>query len=98
MWIEINPANPEPGVIREFDIAPKPLEEMEVRISVLNCKDVAIMDWEGTTDAFFKGFFNVKEEVQETDTHWRSQDGKPDFEYRLVFRVKIPRKDNVFTL
>ena len=63
MWVEINPAQPEPGVIRVFDISKKPLEEMEVRISVLNCKDVPNMDWEGTTDAFFKGFFSTKEEV-----------------------------------
>lgn len=97
-WVEITPANPEPGIIKTWEIAQKPLEEMEVRISVLNCKDVVTMDWEGTTDAFFKGFFDAKEEIQETDTHWRCQDGLPDFEYRLVFRIKIPRKDYTFKL
>lgn len=71
---------------------------MEVRVSVLNCKDVEIMDYEGTTDAFFKGSFDAKDEIQETDTHWRSQDGCPDFEYRLIFRIKIPRKHYTFTL
>jgi len=56
------------------------------------------MDMEGTSDVFFRGFFDSKEEVQETDTHFRNQDGKPDFQYRLVFRIKIPRKDYKFQL
>ena len=53
---------------------------------------------EGTTDAFFRGFFDTKEEVQETDTHFRCQDGKPDFEYRLVYKIKTPRKNTKFSL
>mmetsp|Transcript_15455 Transcript_15455/g.26150 ORF Transcript_15455/g.26150 Transcript_15455/m.26150 type:complete len:102 (+) Transcript_15455:1229-1534(+) len=57
-----------------------------------------IMDFEGTSDVFFRGFFDTKEEVQETDTHFRNQDGKPDFQYRLVFRIKVPRKDMRFSL
>lgn len=56
------------------------------------------MDWEGTSDVFFRGFFDSKEDVQETDTHYRNQDGKPDFQYRLVYRLEVPRKDYKFSL
>lgn len=98
LWLEIIPANAEPGYCRTWDISKKPPEEFEVRVSVLNCKNVATMDWEGTTDAFFRGFFDTKEEVQETDTHFRCQDGKPDFEYRLVYRITTPRKATKFNL
>lgn len=37
------------------------------------------MDAEGTVDAYCRGFFDSKEDVQETDTHYRNQNGKPDF-------------------
>lgn len=50
------------------------------------------MDFEGTSDVFFRGFFDTNDD-QETDTHFRNQDGKPDFQYRLVYRIKIPKKD-----
>lgn len=69
---------------------------MEVRICVLNCKDIT-MDG-GVVDAYFRGFFDSAEEEQETDTHFRCQDGNPDFEYRLVFKIGVPRKDYTFHL
>jgi len=34
--------------------------------------DVKMMDIEGTSDVFFKGYFDSKEDVQETDTHFRN--------------------------
>lgn len=37
------------------------------------------MDAEGTSDVFFKCFFDRETELQETDTHYRNQDKKPDF-------------------
>ena len=36
-------------------------------------------DIEGTSDVYFKGFFDSAEDLQETDTHYRNQDGRPDF-------------------
>jgi len=70
-WLEINPVNVAPeneAVV--WDITPKPLVEMEVRVCIMNCKDIP-MDAEGTCDAYFRGFFDTNEEVQETDTHFR---------------------------
>ena len=75
----------------------KPTEYFEVRICVLNCKEIA-MDDTGMIDAYFRGFFDSAEEDQETDTHFRCQDGKPDFEYRLVYKIGVPRKDYTFHL
>jgi len=65
---------------------------------VFNAEDIPMMDVEDTVDAYFKGFFDATEEVQETDTHYRNQDGCPDFQYRLVYRIKLPRKDHKFHL
>lgn len=61
-----------------YDISPKPPVPLEVRVCVLNCKDIAL-DSEGIIDAYFRGFFDTGEEIQETDTHYRNTDGKPDF-------------------
>jgi hypothetical protein len=98
-WLEINPVNVDPeDQAKVWDITPKPAYPLEVRICVLNCKDIPMMDAEGTCDAFFRGFFDTGEEVQETDTHFRNSDGKPDFQYRMVFKVQQPKKVTKFSL
>jgi len=95
-WIEIvDAADSSRG--KDWDIAKKPVEYFEVRICVLNCQDIQL-DASGTVDAYFRGFFDSKEDTQETDTHFRCQDGKPDFQYRLVYKVGVPRKDYKFSL
>jgi hypothetical protein len=68
-----------------------------VRIVIFGCRNIKL-DSSGTVDFYMRGFFDSKEDVQETDTHFRCQDGKPDFQYRFVYRVKIPRKEYKFTL
>lgn len=97
-WVEIIPVKIDPKKILKFDISQRPKEDFQVRVCVLNCKEVTTADWEGTTDAYLRGFFDTKENVQETDTHWRCQDGKPDFQYRLLYDIKVPRKHYNFTL
>lgn len=58
---------------------------MEVRVCVLTAKDIPMtLDIEGTCDCYFIGYL-TEADVQETDTHYRNQDGRPDFQYRMVF-------------
>lgn len=71
-WVEINSVNVDPQHIKTYDITEKPLETFELRICVFNAKEMKIMDWEGTSDVFFRCFFDSKEDVQETDTHYRN--------------------------
>ena len=98
-WVEINPVNVNPEYEpKEFDISKKPPYPVEVRVVVHNCENIPMMDMEGTIDAFFRGFFDTKEEVQETDCHYRNQDGKPDFQYRMKFNVNQPKTVSQFTL
>ena len=79
-WVEINPVSLKPEFQPKlFDIRKEPPTTMEIRVCVFNAEDIPQMDAEGTSDVFFKGFFDTKEDVQETDTHYRNQDGKPDF-------------------
>lgn len=60
--------------------------------------DVICMDIEGTSDVYCRSFFDSKEEVHETDTHYRCQNGKASFNYRLIYTVKHPRKNYDLTL
>ena len=82
----------------DYDITPKPPYPLEIRVCVLNCKEIPMMDAEGTCDAFCRGFFDSKVDSQETDTHFRNQDGKPDFEYRLIYKTNHPAKLTKYTL
>ena len=96
MWMEIIPADRK-ELVKEWDITLKPPTFYEVRICVLNCKDIP-MDSTCMCDPYFRGYFDSAEEEQETDTHFRCSDGKPDYQYRLIFKMALPRKDFKFTL
>jgi len=63
MWVEINAANIPLAEQKKWDITPKPPVPIEVRICILNCKGIPMMDFEGTSDVFFKGYFNSSEEI-----------------------------------
>lgn len=49
-------------------------------------------DVEGTSDVFFRCFFDAKKGALETDTHYRCQTGTASFNYRLNFPIEHPRK------
>lgn len=46
-----------------------------------------MMDIEGTSDVYVRAFFDDNDD-QTTDTHWRCQNGKASFNYRLLFPLK----------
>ena len=77
---------------------PKPPEEFEVRVCIFDTVGIKMMDAEGTSDVYCRAFFDSKVESKETDTHYRCQNGKASFNYRLLFNLKHPRKDYTFTL
>lgn len=55
------------------------------------------MDGEGTTDGFVRCFLNT-DHRKDTDTHFRNQDGKCSWNYRLLFPVTYPTKDTKMTV
>lgn len=98
-WVEIHPTNlPDDQQPLIYDIKPKPPEEFEVRLVIWDTEDLKMMDAEGTSDAYGRAFFDSKEEVHETDTHYRCSSGKASFNYRLIYHIKHPRKDYNMTL
>ena len=85
-WPEIYPTNVSPEVSKKFDITAKPATEFEVRLVVWDTEELKMMDDEGTTDGFIRAFFNSSN-YKDTDTHFRNQDGKCSFNYRLLFPI-----------
>lgn len=89
MWLDIDPATKTSDVGKVWDISKEPVNDFEVRLAVFKCKNVPAEDAEGVSDVFIKAFISENDR-QETDTHYRCQNGQPSFNYRLLFGVQTP--------
>lgn len=95
MFLEIIPSS-ETAMVKEiWEVAPKPEVEYELRAVVWHCDDCPTMDVEDCSDLFVTA--KVGEESQQTDVHYRSQDGNGSFNYRMIFPVTLPMKDPSIT-
>lgn len=54
-------------------------------------KDVKTFDVEGTSDIYIRTYLD-SDKPEETDVHYRCQNGKGSFNWRTLFDVKFPRK------
>ena len=71
MWCEIDTLANKKSSLPPIDIPPEPSKEFEMRFIIWGTKDLEMMDFEGTCDAYFKSYVDDKEEHY-TDTHWRN--------------------------
>eukprot|EP00488_Nonionellina_sp_1-RS-2012_P004198 TRINITY_DN9400_c0_g1_i1.p1 TRINITY_DN9400_c0_g1~~TRINITY_DN9400_c0_g1_i1.p1 ORF type:complete len:278 (+),score=85.65 TRINITY_DN9400_c0_g1_i1:108-836(+) len=79
-----------------IDIKPPPRDEYELRVIVWECKDCPIMDeTTNMNDLYITGAIlstDMEEEgVQQTDLHFRSQNGCGSFNWRMKFPIKLPK-------
>jgi hypothetical protein len=94
MWLDIetpDSAKSSGTAYKKWDIEPEPDQDLQVRISVYHCINLPNMDIEGTSDAYITVSIDDENETT-TDTHWRCSDGKASFNYRLLNKVKYPKK------
>ena len=91
MWLDIEQTTKSSGGGKVWEIQAEPPAAYEVRVAVYGARGVPAMDVEGTSDAYIRAFFSDGG-VQETDTHYRNTDGKPNWNYRLLFDVNTPFK------
>lgn len=94
LWLELIPLESLDKAGKWF-IEPKPQQEFEVRVVVWDCKNVPSRDKEGTSDIYVVA--KIGEQMLKTDTHYRSADGYGSFNWRMVWRVKLPMRDNTVT-
>lgn len=98
MWVEIMPtAKSTAGEDKVWNITPRPQKDYEVRLVVWDTKDVIAQDVEGTSDVYIRAFFDTKD-AKETDCHYRCQNGKASFNWRLLFKQSAPTNNYSLTL
>jgi hypothetical protein len=68
-----------------------------VRLVIWDTKDIVAKDWEGTSDVYIRAFFDTRD-ARETDCHYRCQNGKASFNYRLLYTVKGPNDNYNLTI
>ena len=90
MWLDIEESTKSSGGGKIWPITTEPTDTFEVRVAVYGAKGVPAADAEGTSDAYIRAFFDEAKEIVETDTHYRNTDGKPNWNYRLLFDVETP--------
>jgi hypothetical protein len=71
--------------------------EYEIRLCILNTKNVPVADIEGTSDVYIQTYIDA-DKKQTTDTHYRCMNGEASFNYRQIFGVKAPRKQCLLVL
>lgn len=101
MWIEINPSKVKPEDEQKlYDISMKPPNTYMMRVCIFGTTDLKLMDSEegGCLDCYFRCFFDSRKDALETDTHYRCQTGKASYNYRLNYKIEVPRKDYRFTI
>lgn len=74
---------------RKWDIAPEPIVSYQMRLCVLDTKNVPVDEEENMTDTFIVCRMGSGKKL-ETDTHWRCQTGEASFNWRMLFDVKAP--------
>eukprot|EP01091_Cochliopodium_minus_P000588 TRINITY_DN10526_c0_g1_i1.p1 TRINITY_DN10526_c0_g1~~TRINITY_DN10526_c0_g1_i1.p1 ORF type:complete len:683 (-),score=269.35 TRINITY_DN10526_c0_g1_i1:77-2125(-) len=94
MWVDIltqEQAQQNPLV----NILPPPPQVFEVRLIIWDTKDVAFRDEKNLisnkmSDVFISAYIEGVSKPQKTDIHWRCEDGKALFNWRMVFRMTLP--------
>ena len=88
-WLEIEPSNKQSKEQKVWDIAPEPVKDYQVRLSVMDTKDVPCEDFEGVSDVFIRSYVDI-DDKKDTDTHFRCSSGAASFNWRILFNVKSP--------
>lgn len=94
LWVEMY----RPGELPPpLDITEKPPVQFEARLIVWQTSDVANYDTEATSDLYVRAAVNDAK-PKETDTHYRCQNGKGQFNWRMVFHLTLPAPSCLITL
>ena len=70
-----------------------------MRLVIWETKDIECFDIEETSDLFIRAFVDPNND-QHTDTHFRCQNGKGSFNWRLLIplTLSVERINNVLTI
>lgn len=86
-WLEIDEINNRQALKAPADLTPEPVKEYEMRLVIWGGDDVEMMDIEDTVDAYVRSYVKDKEDHL-TDTHYRNQDGRPNWNWRKLIKLQ----------
>ena len=96
-WVEITDTSKKHDRAKEWSLAKEPTRKYQLRVCVYNTLNVPCEDIEGTSDVYITAYIEQSNKLK-TDTHFRCQNGKASFNYRLLFDFEAPRKDCLLVL
>ena len=82
---------------KKWNIDAEPVLDYEVRVAVMDTKNIPCEDVEGTSDVFIKAYIDDKDK-KTTDTHYRCQTGEASFNWRLLFDLKAPTQSDKYEI
>ena len=97
-WVEITDSTKKNELDnKKWSLAKEPTRQYQLRVCVYNTMNVPCEDIEGTSDVYITAYIEERNKLK-TDTHFRCQNGKASFNYRLLFDFDAPRKDCLLVL
>jgi len=92
LWVDIVPREMY-NVKKKYQIEKMPPKKFELRLVIWDCEEMPLVDASGAVDLYITGRLDDGTKLQ-TDTHWRSMNGKGSFNWRMVFPVTLPMKSH----
>eukprot|EP00301_Raphidiophrys_heterophryoidea_P013214 c2057_g1_i1.p1 GENE.c2057_g1_i1~~c2057_g1_i1.p1 ORF type:complete len:1364 (-),score=380.71 c2057_g1_i1:181-4272(-) len=93
MWVDIIDPRLR-GVMPMTNIDPPKKVPFQMRVVIWKARNVPAGDFGKMNDMYISVELNGNGKVQkqDTDVHWRSSDGKGNFNYRMMFDIELPMK------
>ena len=96
MWLEMFNQDEQDYKMEPWNIEPEPKNSLEMRLIIYET-DIADADHEEVCDIYVKAYIEGKDKEQ-TDVHYRCQDGNGNFNWRMLIPIEIPRDKYYLTI
>ncbi|XP_069958116.1 myoferlin isoform X4 [Cherax quadricarinatus] len=102
LWVDIYPFTKDP-LPTAVDITPRQAHKYVLRIVVYNVfeaplQETSFVGGEKMSDVYVKGWLQGTTNVQKTDIHYRCMDGDGNFNWRLVYDLKMMEAEQVMVV
>lgn len=95
LWLEIFENRIDAA--KKWDVSPPPKIDLELRMIVWETENIPLGDVEGVSDQYVLCYVD-HDNKQSTDMHYRSQEGKGSFNWRIVLPLTAPRENTIMNI
>ena len=93
MFLEIFPVSKLLESPKPWEIQPRPPTKFQLRMIIWELEDMPNADIEGVSDLYVTGELVNSSKKLKTDVHYRAQNGKGVFNWRMVWDVEVPSEN-----